>query len=160
MSVIPFIGDKIGHCAVIPPSDVNISRLNTILDSAVIATEPDGDSLYICDGLAMPIWVHLNYGNKLVHFMTYHDTAEVDTTIGAVCANKLSGRLLLVQFHYVDHRLYGHYWHSYADGLQSRTLIRVARAFADICHRALNEDFTLFPRDAALEGGTSQLQLL
>src|SRR5262245_13840638 len=92
----------------------------------------------------MPLWVHLQPEHKLIGLVTYHDTADVEASVGAAAANRLNGTLILVQFHYREGRLWAHSWLSYAQGLNARDFVRMVRLFAEIARSVPQEDPALF----------------
>jgi hypothetical protein len=120
----------------------------------VITAEPDNDSLYISDGTAMPLWVHVQPEHKLIALVTYHDTAPVEAPVGAEAANRVNGTLILGQFHYREGRLWAHPWLNYSEGLSARSFIRMMRLFAEISGRAHHEDPALFAPKCHNERGS------
>ena len=57
--VISFTGKNLGHAAIVDEREVTVDRLHAILDTAVITAEADSDGLYVSEGTAMPLWVHV-----------------------------------------------------------------------------------------------------
>ena len=102
-NVISFTGEHLGHAATVAECEVTIDRLQAILDAAVITAEPDSDGLYISEGTAMPLWVHVLPEHKLIALVTYDDTAAVEASGGAAAANCLNGTLILASATILPH---------------------------------------------------------
>ena len=79
----------------IEEEEVNISRLCSILESAVMDNEIDDDGdIYVSDGLEYPVWIELDQDRKLLCFYTYValdegqlGDGEIGTVLEAVRTN-------------------------------------------------------------------------
>lgn len=116
--------------SIIAEEEVNISRLASILDSAVIEQSIDSDGdLYASDGLDFPAWVSINQNEKLIVFTTYfsHDYGLQGVINRANNANR---KAPLVQFYWVSNRLWGNYWLTYDGGVDVKHFVKMLRRFS------------------------------
>ena len=98
--VISFTGEHLGHAATVAESEVTLDRLQAILDAAVITAEPDNDGLYVSEGTARPLWVHVDR-RWSSWSPTMHRRREA--SLGADAANRLNGTLILASATILPH---------------------------------------------------------
>jgi hypothetical protein len=71
--------DLVHRAATVAEPDLTPERLHAIVDAG--AGEPDGDALYVVSGTAMRSWVHAQRQHQLLRWVTYHDAANLETSV-------------------------------------------------------------------------------
>ena len=113
----------------IDEADVNVARLASVLDAAVIeyTIDDDGD-IYVSDGLEFPAWISIDEDKKLITFLTFFDPECVPQNV-YFRINEINKTIVIVQFTWHSNRMWGQYWMSFDDGLNVKHLIKMLRRF-------------------------------
>ena len=116
---------------VINENEVTVTRLASLLQSAVIDTQLDDDGdLYASDGLEFPCWVQIMQGKKLIAFSTFMGLEEDEGDDWSAQVNKMNTSIQGVQFQWAHNKIYGHHIISYDSGLNARQFVKMLRRFS------------------------------
>ena len=115
--------------------DVSAGRLVSILNGAVIDNEIDADGHVLAtDGLEYPSWIAIDPDRKLLCFFTSYTPdhgQHIKTERLLTLVNDINQSHVLVQFHWGNGRLVGHYWMTFDGRLDPRHFIKMLRNFSE-----------------------------
>jgi hypothetical protein len=118
---------------VIHEDDVSTDALLQLFRRAFLKAKIDDDGdVYITDGLDFPIWVAVDFEQRLIRFFTFMQREEARPFTEAA-ANYANATVVLPTFHVRcdrKDRLSSHYVMTFADGVIDTHVITAARRFA------------------------------
>lgn len=124
------------------PQAFSIEDLSSMLEEAAIDHEIQENSAIYATGYPFNIWLKIDAENKAIMLSSYWPFPVNLTQQEALAyANNCNCERIMVQFSVPDawHRLWGHYWLSYRDGLTRKTLLRCAQKFSCIFQATVND---------------------
>lgn len=116
--------------AIIDESDVSPARLASVLESAVIDHRIDDGDIYASSGLEFPVWISIVDDKKLLSFFTFVASNEAPPSDPLSRVNEINKVIVVVQFHWNEERLWGHYWMTYEGGIDIKHFIKMLRRFS------------------------------
>jgi hypothetical protein len=138
--VIPFTGDHVPGAQILQEIEVTVERLRSILETAVIDLEPDGEGdLYLTGGLDFPIWIRLDHDRKTFELFTFIRKVAADAATVAVRLNELNSNFALGQFHHLDDAIYSRHSVSFEGGLLPRQFVKTVRRFSGSFREAISD---------------------
>lgn len=121
-------------CSTIEEANLSAGRLASILDGAVIDNTIDEDGhILASDGLDYPSWIAIDADRKLLCLFTSYSpdhTLSYDAERVLRLVNDINRSHVLVQFHWGNGRLNGHYWMTFDGRLDPRQFIKMLRSFS------------------------------
>jgi hypothetical protein len=131
--------------AIIPESDVTPATIAAAFDAAAIDyTVEEGGNIYVTTFL-FNFWISIDEDRKFLRFYSYWPVA-IDTPEDRLYqfVNACNDSMILLQFSVTEdrQRFYGHYMMSYRDGVIRSQVLRMARLFSELFHRAVEHEDT------------------
>lgn len=130
---------------IIAESDVSLTTISSLLDEAAIDhSVEEGGCIYVTSS-PFNFWISIDEDRKFLRFYSYWPVA-IDTPEDRLLrfVNECNDSIILLQFSVTEdrQRFYGFYMMYYRDGVIRSQLLRIARLFSELFHRAVEHEDT------------------
>jgi hypothetical protein len=130
---------------VIPECDVSYETIRSAFDDAAIDYTAEEDGKIYVTAFPFNFWISIDEDRKFLRFYSYWPVA-IDTPEDRLhrFVNECNDAIILLQFSATEdrQRFYGFYMMYYRDGVIRSHVLRVARMFSELFHRAVEHEDT------------------